>query len=205
MTEAQRYPIPAARLQVEEEIERSRFITTLAPAPDEETAKAFIAELSEIYADANHNCWAYVIGPPGSTARVGMSDDGEPHGTAGRPMLNVLLYSDVGDVVVVVTRYFGGKKLGKGGLARAYSGGVKLALDSLDREEKVEKATLHLTVDYAAVTLLKRMMPEHEVEVLEEAFDQDANFTVQLPIERVEGFEAAVTSLTNGAALIETR
>ena len=107
-----RYPIPASLHRVEQEIERSRFITTVAPAPTVEEAKAFIARIREEFPDANHNCWAYVVGPPGSTGMAGMSDDGEPHGTAGRPMLTALLHGNVGDVAVVVTRYFGGTLLG---------------------------------------------------------------------------------------------
>jgi len=109
---AGRYHIPAGAVRVEEEIKRSRFITSLAPAPTVEAARALIAAVSAEFADANHNCWAYVVGPPGSTGQIGMSDDGEPHGTAGRPMLNVLLHSGIGDIVAVVTRYFGGTLLG---------------------------------------------------------------------------------------------
>ncbi len=142
MTEA-RYPIPAAQHRTEEEIRRSRFITTLAHAPTVEDARAVIADVSREFGDASHNCWAYVVGPPGNTAQVGMSDDGEPHGTAGRPMLTVLLHSGVGEIVAVVTRYFGGTLLGKGGLVKAYSGGVQYALETLPLGERVEKAHLH--------------------------------------------------------------
>ena len=92
---AGRYPIPAGAVRVEEEIKRSRFITTLAPAQTLEAARAFVAQISAEFDDATHNCWAYVVGPPGSTSQIGMSDDGEPHGTAGRPMLNVLLHAGV--------------------------------------------------------------------------------------------------------------
>ncbi|HEX5751256.1 MAG TPA: YigZ family protein [Archangium sp.] len=104
MPKNSRYPIPARLHRVEQELERSRFITTVAPAPTVEEAKAFIARVREEFPDANHNCWAYVVGPPGSTGMAGMSDDGEPHGTAGRPMLTALLHGNVGDVAVVVTR-----------------------------------------------------------------------------------------------------
>ena len=126
-----RYPIPARTHRVEEEIQRSRFITTLAHTPTLDEARAFVQQMKAEFGDASHNCWAYVVGPPGSSAQIGMSDDGEPHGTAGKPMLTVLLHADVGDVTAVVTRYFGGTKLGKGGLVRAYSGGVQQALATL--------------------------------------------------------------------------
>ena len=93
MTSPVRYSIPAQSHRIEEEILRSRFITTVAYTPTVEAARTFIAAVSAEFADANHNCWAYVVGPPGSTGQNGMSDDGEPHGTAGRPMLTVLLHS----------------------------------------------------------------------------------------------------------------
>jgi uncharacterized YigZ family protein len=198
-----RYPIPAQRHRAEEEILRSRFITTLAYTPTVEDARAFIAEVSAEFSDASHNCWAYVVGSPGSTGQIGMSDDGEPHGTAGRPMLTVLLHSGIGDICAVVTRYFGGTLLGKGGLVKAYSGGVQLALSTLPTIERVPKARLEIVIEYSAITLFKRMLPDYEVEVLEEEYGTDASFRVQLPIEQVEAFTEAVTSLTNGLALIE--
>src|SRR5690606_7146777 len=103
------------------------------------------------YPDATHNCWAFVAGPPGDTASIGMSDAGEPHGTAGRPMLDVLLHSDVGEVVAVVTRYFGGTKLGTGGLVRAYGGAVQHALAELPTTLHVERTRLAFTTGYAEV------------------------------------------------------
>ena len=115
------YKIPATLHRTEEKIKRSRFIATVAHASTEKDVKTFISMIKKEFPDATHNCWAYVAGPPGDTARVGMSDDGEPHGTAGKPILTVLLHSEIGEIVAVVTRYFGGTKLGKGGLVRAYS------------------------------------------------------------------------------------
>jgi len=197
-----RYPIPAARHRVEEEIRRSRFITTVAHTPTVEDARAFIAEMRTEFADASHNCWAYVVGPPGSTARIGMSDDGEPHGTAGKPMLTVLLHAGVGDVAAVVTRYFGGTLLGKGGLVRAYSGGVQLALASLPLAERIPSATMTLVVDYSYVTPLQRLAPSFEVEFLDEEYAQDVTYRIKLPLTQVEGFTAAVEELTSGGALI---
>src|SRR4051812_15595551 len=94
-----RYPVPEARHRTTQTIERSRFICTLARAETVEDAQGFIREMSDEFPDASHNCWAYVVGAPGSTGRVGMSDAGEPHGTAGRPMLTVLLHSGVGEIV----------------------------------------------------------------------------------------------------------
>lgn len=202
MTEP-RYPIPAAQHRTEEEIRRSRFITTLAHAPTVEEARAVIAAVSREFGDASHNCWAYVVGPPGSTSQVGMSDDGEPHGTAGRPMLTVLLHSGVGEIVAVVTRYFGGTLLGKGGLVKAYSGGVQYALESLPLAERVEKLTCTVVIDYASITLFQRLLPDYEVEVLDEVYAADVTYRLELPAAGFDGFSEAVVSLTNGQALIE--
>jgi Uncharacterized protein family UPF0029 len=128
-----RYPVPAQQHRVEQVIDRSRFICTVARVQSSEEAQAFIKTMNAEFPDATHNCWAYVVGAPGSTDRVGMSDDGEPHGTAGRPMLTVLLHSGVGEIAAVVTRYYGGTKLGTGGLVKAYSGAVQEALAGMPR------------------------------------------------------------------------
>jgi uncharacterized YigZ family protein len=200
---AGRYPIPAGEIRVEEEIKRSRFITTIGPAPTLEAARAFVAAVSAEFAGASHNCWAYVVGPPGSSSQVGMSDDGEPHGTAGRPMLNVLLHSGVGDVAAVVTRYFGGTLLGTGGLVKAYSGGVQLGLQSLPVAEKVAYAELMVVVDYSAVTPFQRLLPQFEAEILRQEFAADATFYVNLPEEHADALAAQVVELTNGLALVE--
>ena len=200
---AGRYRLPAAPVRVEEEIKRSRFITSLAPASTVEAARAFIAEVSAEFADANHNCWAYVVGPPGSSGQIGMSDDGEPHGTAGRPMLTVLLHSGVGDIVAVVTRYFGGTLLGTGGLVKAYSGGVQTALASLPTVERIPRAEVTVVLDYSAVTPLQRLLPRYETEILGQQFEADVTFQLRLPQEQLDTFTAAVIELTNGQVLVE--
>ena len=198
-----RYPIPARTHRVEEEIKRSRFVTTIGYAATVDEARVFISQVSAEFADASHNCWAYLIGSPGSTSQVGMSDAGEPHGTAGRPMLTVLQHSGIGDLVAVVTRYFGGTLLGKGGLVKAYSGGVQLALATLSLAERVPSATMVAVVDYSSVTPLQRMFPDFEVTVLSEEYGADVTYELTLPIEQTAPFAAAVTNLTNGQALLE--
>lgn len=204
-TPATRYPIPAQSHRVEEEIKRSHFITTIGYTPTSEAAREFIAATAAEFADANHNCWAYVVGAPGSTGQIGMSDDGEPHGTAGRPMLTVLLHSGIGDICAVVTRYFGGTLLGKGGLVKAYSGGVQLGLATLPVAERVPTVTVDVMLDYSAITLFKRLLPDFEVEVLQEEYGVDAVYQLKLPEERLDGFSAELATLTNGQALIEVQ
>lgn len=193
-----RYLVPAGPHRVADEIKRSRFITTIDRAPGVPEAQATLRRLREEFPDATHHCWAYVVGPPGATAQVGMSDDGEPHGTAGRPMLNVLLHADVGDVVAIVTRYYGGTNLGTGGLVRAYAGGVVRALESLPRVERIDFVSLSLVFEYAKMTALEQLCPPFEVQVDDRRFGADVTFDVRLPDTRVEAFRAAVLDITRG-------
>lgn len=203
VTSAVRYQIPAQTHRTDEEILRSRFITTVAYTPTVEAAREFIASVSTEFANASHNCWAYVVGAPGSTAQIGLSDDGEPHGTAGRPMLTVLLHSNIGDICAVVTRYFGGTLLGKGGLVKAYGGGVQLALASLPVVERIPKAELTLVFDYTHVTPLQRLLPTFEAQLLNEEYGADVTYHLSLPAEQLPPFTDAFTTLTNGQALLE--
>ncbi|NVJ14884.1 YigZ family protein [Myxococcus sp. AM010] len=198
-----RYPIPAGLHRVEQDIQKSRFITTAAHTPTVEEAKAFIARVREEFVDATHNCWAFVVGPPGSTAQVGMSDDGEPHGTAGRPMLTALLHGGVGDVAMVVTRYFGGTLLGKGGLVRAYTAGVQQALESLPTTERVRKTRLAVEVEYPHVDGLRRLLPSYEAQVLAEEYSATVGYRLELPVAQVEALRTALNDLTMGQVLVE--
>lgn len=203
MADASRYPVPARVHRVEETIQRSRFITTAARAPDADAAHAFVERIREEFPDATHNCWAFVAGPPGSMTHIGMSDDGEPHGTAGRPMLTALLHSGVGEIVAVCSRWFGGVKLGTGGLQRAYAGGVKLALQTLPTEEKVERVPLLVTVSYAEVDALHRLLDEVEALVEHEEFGADVRVRCRVPAPAEGAFCDALAELSRGAARIE--
>ena len=195
-----RYFIPAESTVAEVEVKRSRFRATVGPAPDVDAAKAFIQQIRDADPDATHHCWAYLVGPPGSSDRVGMSDDGEPHGTAGRPMLHVLSHSDLGDVVAVVTRWYGGTKLGAGGLVRAYSDATREAIDAVPREEKVDRMTTTLTIPYALIDPLRRMLGDHEAEILDEVYTDAVELSVQLPRTNHDAFVSHVGDLSNGTA-----
>ncbi len=198
-----RYPIPARTHRVEEEIRRSRFITTLAPAGTVTGAQTFIEGIKAEFPDATHNCWAFLVGPPGSSGHVGMSDDGEPHGTAGRPMLHVLSHSKLGDIAAVVTRYFGGVKLGKGGLVRAYSSGVHKGLESLPLTEKVHCKGLRIIVGYGDVNGFERLIAAHEARVLEKEFETDVTYALAVPEDKVAHFTLDLDNLTSGGAILE--
>ena len=204
MTTADRYPIPATRHRVEQTIDRSRFICTVQRviAPDE--AQSFIKEMNTEFADATHNCWAYVAGPPGNTNRVGMSDAGEPHGTAGRPMLTVLLHSGVGEIAAVVTRYYGGTKLGTGGLVKAYGGAVQLALATLPRAERVDYVEVRLTIAYPNIAAMQQLLPEVEAEVMAHEYGADVRYTLRLPRQNVAALRSAVADATRGEGTVLT-
>lgn len=198
-----RYAIPSRIYRVEELIQRSRFITTAAHAPDANAANAFVDSVRELFPDATHHCWAFVAGPPGSTAHIGMSDDGEPHGTAGRPMLTVLLHSGVGEVVTVCTRYFGGVKLGTGGLSRAYAGGVKLLLQTLPTELKIKRVHVSVRVAYPHVESLQRLLDDLEVVVEHEEYGEEVRYQIAVPTMTLETLREQLAQLTSGEGILE--
>ena len=198
-----RYAIPSRIYRVEELIQRSRFITTAAHAPDANAANAFVDSVRESFPDATHHCWAFVAGPPGSTAHIGMSDDGEPHGTAGRPMLTVLLHSGVGEVVTVCTRYFGGVKLGTGGLSRAYAGGVKLLLQTLPTELKIKRVHVNVRVAYPHVESLQRLLDDLEVVVEHEEYGEEVKYQIAVPTMTLETLREQLAQLTSGEGVLE--
>ncbi|MBQ4132706.1 MAG: YigZ family protein, partial [Desulfovibrionaceae bacterium] len=146
---------------------------------------------------------AYAAGPPGDTAKIGCSDDGEPQGTAGRPMLNVLLHGGVGECVAVVTRYFGGVKLGAGGLVRAYSGVTAAAMQSLPIREKIIPVRVRIRIPYNHLTLLKRLFVRVEAQTEAEEFSELAEFIISLPREHLDELQKEVSSMSAGKALVE--
>lgn len=203
MSVPRRYRIPAASIRVEDRIEHSRFITTIDVAPTVEGAKAALARIRDEFPDATHHCFAFVIGPPGNTSNTAAGDDGEPSGTAGRPMLKVLLNSGVGDVVAVVTRYYGGVKLGKGGLVRAYSGGVQHALRELTTREHVDEVDVQVVVPYAALEATQRVLNGEGARVIAQAFAVNVALLVRMPADRLDEISRALADATGGAARLE--
>jgi uncharacterized YigZ family protein len=201
-----RYRIPAAERQIENSVLNSRFIATVAPVFSVEAARQFIVRIKTEFPDASHHVPAYIIGF-GSSVISHCSDDGEPSGTAGRPALAVLSGSGFGDIAVVVTRYFGGTKLGTGGLVRAYSDAVRQVLDNLPRAEKVPVHTLLVAAPYAWYDRLQTLIRNHHGKVLEQNLAADITFTFQMPVENYQGFEMVLRDASNGnlqAVIIST-
>ncbi len=195
----QSYPIPAAETRVELRVANSRFIATLAPAPTVDDARAFIARVRAEFADATHNVFAFVVGH-GATTTLGMSDDGEPAGTAGRPALAVLQGSGLGDAAVVVTRYFGGTLLGTGGLVRAYGDAVRAVLEATPRALKVERRAVMIEIAYGQYEPVRRLALAHNAEILAESFTTAVTLTMRFARHDLEPFRVALTELTAGAA-----
>jgi len=193
-----RYSIPAKRFRAEIEVERSRFITTVQEVTSPAEAQAFVAEIKTEFPDANHNCWAYLVGPPGSSDQIGLSDDGEPHGVAGRPMLTTLQHSGLGDTALVVTRYFGGIKLGKGGMVKAYTAAAQSALEQLPRNLRIAWIEITATFDYSVLTPLNLRLPEFEGEILATDYADKVSFRLRLPEEQMEPFQKIFSDLTAG-------
>lgn len=194
--------VPAGRVRNEIEIRRSRFIATLAPASSVDEAKDFIESVREEFRDATHNVPAYVIGH-GSSLTAHCNDDGEPSGTAGRPVLTVLRGSGLGDIAAVVTRYFGGVKLGTGGLVRAYSESVRQALDRLPRAQKIATHTIKAVIPYSFHQILKQSLAEHQAELLREEFLESVTLHLRLPSARLEDFQRRLADITAGNSSAE--
>jgi uncharacterized YigZ family protein len=188
-----RYPIPGGFHRSEIEVQRSRFITSVEMVESPEAALAFIAQRKQEFADANHNCWAYLIGPPGSSDRIGLSDDGEPHGAAGKPILTVLQHGNIGDIVAVVTRYFGGIKLGKGGMVKAYTQAVQNALAKLPVTEKIDWQELLVSFDYSQLGTIERLLPEFEATIVERQFTEQIGLHLKVPVERLQNLQQQLT------------
>ncbi len=201
-----RYLIPARETRTEIIVVNSRFIATAAPAFSVDEAKAFVARIRAEFADASHNVPAFVVGH-GASVIAHCSDDGEPSGTAGRPALAVLQGSGLGDAAVVVTRYFGGTKLGTGGLVRAYSEAVREVLRALPLAERIPTYTVMAAVPYSFFERARLLAAEHGGEILDEDFAGDVTLTVRFAEERFPAFQAALRELSAGrvaAEIIET-
>lgn len=189
--------IPAHPHRTEITVVNSRFIASLAPAFRVEEARAFIAQVKSEFADATHNVPVFVIGH-GQSIIEHCHDDGEPSGSAGRPALAVLRGSGLGDVVGVVTRYFGGTKLGKGGLVRAYGDAIRAGLDTLPLAEKISTQTVMLALSYPWYEQVRRLIEAHHGQMLDEDFAGDITLTVRFRTGEVPGFQTALTELTHG-------
>jgi uncharacterized YigZ family protein len=196
------YIVPAREARAAITVLNSRFIASAAPVASVEAARDYIARIRAEFADASHNVPAFVIGH-GNSVISHCNDDGEPSGTAGRPALAVLSGSGLGDVAVVVTRYFGGTKLGTGGLVRAYSDAVRTVLDVLPRARRVPIHRIMLAIPYSWFERLKLLVAAHQGMILDQEFAADVTLTLQFPVEVFEGFFQALTEASHATLVPE--
>ena len=196
------YLIPAQPAQFEEEIKKSVFITYLAHTPSVEAAKAFVEQIRTKHSDARHNCWGFVAGRPEDSMKWGFSDDGEPSGTAGKPILAQLSGSGVGEISAVVTRYSGGIKLGTGGLVKAYGGGVQQALKLLQTIEKKITTKLRLELDYGFMPIAQSLMPQFGVVEVDAEYSDQVVLVVEIELREVSAFTQAIINKSGAKAIV---
>jgi uncharacterized YigZ family protein len=180
---------------------KSRFIATIQPVSSEEEALAFVARMKKKYYDARHNCWAFIVGTDNVVAKC--SDDGEPSGTAGRPMLEVLTGSGIHNIVVVVTRYFGGVLLGTGGLVRAYQGALKEALPLCKTATQRYGVRLKIKTDYNMIGKIQYILANNNINIEDSAYGADVELIALVPIEDYNRLSTQITEATSAKAVLE--
>lgn len=199
-----RFCSPSNTQRFELEIKRSRFLTTVGHIEGVDAGKAFIKDIRGKYPDANHHCWAMVAGSPDDIYKVDQSDDGEPKGTAGKPILNVLLHAGLGHTIVIVTRYFGGVKLGAGGLVRAYTQSTSMALSKLQTRHNYVRYEALVTLPYTLLEPLEYWIQSTNIEISARHFMESVQLTILVPTSELESLESRLTELGGGAISIKT-
>jgi uncharacterized YigZ family protein len=191
------YLVPARELETETRVLNSRFIASIKPAQTRQEAERYLDLIRTRYPDASHHVPAFVVGH-GSSVLAHTSDDGEPSGTAGRPALAVLKGSGLGDAALVITRYFGGTKLGTGGLVKAYGDAARQAVQLVPKAKKIQVDRLELTLAYPSYEHLLKIITDHGGTVQDQAFQADVSLTVLLPSENFDRFQSGFNTLTRG-------
>ena len=192
------YQVPQSELCDEQVIKKSRFITHIARATNKAEAMLYIQSIKAQYPDARHHCWAYIAGHPTATIDIGFSDDGEPSGTAGKPILNVLQHRGIGEIVLVVVRYFGGIKLGAGGLVRAYSSSASLAMDKLKTIPIVESKVFNIKFDYNLETNIKHLLESQNIDIQKADYSTHVSLTIDVPTTNIENLNKQLINISSG-------
>jgi uncharacterized YigZ family protein len=196
------YLVPVCTQEFELDIKRSRFITTVGRINGRVEAKPFVQQLRATHPTASHHCWAYIAGKPNDAHQYDQSDDGEPKGTAGKPMLNVLTHSGLGNTIAIVTRYFGGIKLGAGGLVRAYSQSVSEALKQLQTTEQLVTLPLSIRFPYTYQGKLDHYLIRQSISITSQSFEADVSYTLAIPISKLELTKTEIANQTQGQVKI---
>jgi uncharacterized YigZ family protein len=192
------YIIAANEVIDETIVSRSRFICFLRPCTSIDEVKLFVKELQKLHPQASHHCYAYLSGRAEESQGYGFSDDGEPSGTAGRPMLVTLQGEGIGELCAVVVRYFGGTKLGTGGLQRAYSGSARQALALLQTKRKIPMVPKTLACQYTQVNDVLHLLEQVGGIVTAQDFTDNVSLSLSLPIEQVDNIQQLLQTLSSG-------
>ena len=192
------YKVPAAPLCFEQIINKSRFITHIQRTENKAQAKAFITQVKNQYPDARHHCWAYIAGHPTTSLDIACSDDGEPQGTAGKPILNVLQHQGVGEITLLVVRYFGGIKLGAGGLVRAYSSSASLAMHKLDTVTLIAYKTFTITMEYHQENQIKHLLASQNINIQQADYASQVSLTIDVPKTDIESLNTQLINISAG-------
>lgn len=179
--QTQPYTIPAQSVEHCYEVKKSRFIAQIHYVQNREQAMAFLEQSRQQYPDARHYCWAYLLGNPKQPLTAAFNDDGEPGGTAGKPILNVLNHKGIGDILVIVIRYFGGIKLGAGGLVRAYSTATQLAIEKLTLGEHVPLADIRMCCEFSHESDLRRLLEAISATIIRCEYQNDLQLLIRCP------------------------
>jgi uncharacterized YigZ family protein len=197
------YLVLRSNTDAHQEIKKSKFTAYLAKAASQDEAMAFLEEIRKLHPDAGHHCWAFIIGDPEGSNIIGMSDDGEPHGTAGKPILNVLIHKKIGDIIAVVVRYWGGTKLGTGGLVRAYGGTVQLAVEQAVLENKINTAELSFSVPFASEGATRRLFQNYGYPLADAQYSNRVNWNITLPEKIINELKQSLNDITRGAVIFD--
>jgi uncharacterized YigZ family protein len=189
------YPVPANQVETLYEIKKSKFIAFAAFANSRESAMLLLEGVKQQYPDARHHCWAYVFGNPSMPTSAAMADDGEPSGTAGKPILNVLQHKDIGDIMIIVTRYFGGIKLGAGGLVRAYSAAAQQAIDELEIRQEVSLEDVIVEVDFKHEQFVRHLVEQASGDIAQCNYSHCVDMHVKLPADTIPHFSSQLASV----------
>ena len=195
------YLRPSAAVSSEIIIKHSRFICYIAPVTGRAEAEAFIDSIRRQHPKANHNCWSYVAGYPEDPLQWNCSDDGEPKGTAGQPMLNILRHSGMGQICAVVTRYFGGVKLGTGGLVRAYGQSLNESIRLLETEEVVPQSAISLSAGYDLTGDLEQLIARFSIQVEERLFEEQLIIHGRIEAQQLDDLKLALQPIQHKVTL----
>ncbi len=199
------YSTPVQDCRTEQEVKKSRFIGIIVPCQTRSDAMKKLEQLRKEYPDARHICWAFVCGTPGNYSDYGFSDDGEPSGTAGKPIINVLQHNPISDIATFVVRYFGGIKLGAGGLVRAYSNAASCTLEHTELKSVIPCIELNMSLPYSLENRIRRLIKEFQGFIQQHDYSDVVTIVVDLPLDQLDVFKKHCSDIGKGEIIIAKR